>query len=379
MKAIRSAMGGRDLALALIAAALQLGVAALASSHHHRTLSPAAVALLMAGPVALLFSRRHPAAVLGATFAAALAYSAADYYPRGLVFIALIVAFWSAMLHGQRRVAWLSLLAGYPIFVVILPATGAQAAPSAAWASGIAAWMLLLAASAEIVRIRSERGKQTALARAELSRRIAGEERMRIARELHDVLAHNISLINVQASVALHLIDERPEQSRDALSAIKRASRDALGELRSVLEALRAPEEQAPRAPGGGLGRLEQLLERTRDAGLPISLRVDGAPRGLPAGVDLAAYRIIQEAVTNVTRHAPGASTEVHLTYGERQLELEVDNAPSAAARLVNGGGGTGNGIPGMRERAAALGGLLDAAPRTGGGFRVRAELPLAG
>jgi signal transduction histidine kinase len=142
--------------------------------------------------------------------------------------------------------------------------------------------MLLLAAAAEIVRIRRERALQTAAVRSEQARRIAGEERLRIARDLHDVLAHNLSLINVQAGVALHLIDERPEQTRAALSAIKHASKDALGELRSVLDVLRASDERAPKAPSGGLDRLDQLVGRARS---PSSSRsVPSPPRPTSAG-----------------------------------------------------------------------------------------------
>jgi signal transduction histidine kinase len=349
----------QDWALALTTAALQLGVAALANSHGHRTLPAWAVLLLAAGPAALLVRRRHPSAVLVTTFAAALAYSAANGYPRGVVFPALVVAFWAAMMSGRRRLGWLSLLAGYAVFVAALPLAGLQPTASALWASGIAGWMLLLAAAAEIVRVRRERGREAARALTEQSRRVAGEERMRIARELHDVLAHNISLINVQASVALHLVDERPEQSRAALSAIKEASADMLGELRSVLDALRAPEDRAPRAPAAGLDRLDQLLARATSAGVPISSHIDRSPRQLPAGVDLAAYRIIQEALTNVTRHAPGARVEVRVSYTEHQLVLEVANEASAGnvtASRSNGSSG-GNGIAecaNARTRSAA-------------------------
>lgn len=248
-----------NVAVASGVAVVQVGVAAVAATHHRHHTGPfnaITVALLAAGPVALLARRREPAAVLGFSFAVALAYSLADYYPRGLVFPAVIVAFWVVMIAGRRRLGWVSIAAGYLLFVVLVPATGAQPWPGLAWAIGIAAWMLLLAAVAELVRIRRERGVQAATARSEQSRRVAGEERLRIARELHDVLAHNLSLINVQAGVALHLVDERPEQTRAALSAIKHASKEALGELRSVLDVLRTPDERAPKTPTDGLDRL---------------------------------------------------------------------------------------------------------------------------
>jgi signal transduction histidine kinase len=212
--------------------------------------------------------------------------------------------------------------------------------------------------------------------RAEEARRRADEERMRIARELHDVLAHNISLVNVQASVALHLMDEQPGQSRSALVAIKQASNDALKELRSVLDVLRQGDEAPPRAPASGLTHLNSLVAGVSATGLRVRTTVEGTSRPLPAGVDLAAFRIVQEALTNVTRHAGPASATVLVGYGSEELTVQVDDDGRGPA---SNGAGQGNGIRGMRERAAALGGELAAGPRPGGGFRVRARLPLDG
>jgi signal transduction histidine kinase len=210
-----------------------------------------------------------------------------------------------------------------------------------------------------------------AWALAEEARRRAGEERMRIARELHDVLAHNISLINVQAGVALHLMDEQPGQSRTALQAIKQASNDALGELRSVLDVLRQGEEQPPRSPATGLAQLGSLVAGVQATGLEVRTRVEGVPRPLPAGTDLAAFRIVQESLTNVTRHAGPATATVLVRYGDRELTVQVDDDGRGP-----GASGPGNGIRGMRERVAALDGELTAGPRPGGGFRVEAHLP---
>jgi signal transduction histidine kinase len=230
--------------------------------------------------------------------------------------------------------------------------------------------------------------------RAEEARRRAGEERMRIARELHDVLAHNISLINVQAGVALHLMDEQPGQSRTALQAIKQASNDALGELRSVLDVLRQGDEQPPRAPASGLAQLDSLVAGAAATGLEVRTRVEGAPRPLPAGTDLAAFRIVQESLTNVTRHAgPAASATVLVRYGPDDLTVQVDDDGRGAAagkgseaapgrrstdsdRQVRRSGRPGRGLLGMRERVAALGGELAAGPRPGGGFRMQARFP---
>jgi signal transduction histidine kinase len=232
---------------------------------------------------------------------------------------------------------------------------------------------------AELVRMRSAQLAERARTRAEEARRQASEERLRMARELHDVLAHNISMINVQAGVALHLMDDDPQQARTALSAIKEASKEALTEMRSVIGALRAQGETAPRSPTAGLSRLEELLDRARNAGLPVTAKTEGDQRPLPAGTDLAAYRIVQESLTNVSRHAgPGPVTaEVRIAYGEHEISVQVDD-DGRGVSLLDDHAGTGSGIRGMRERATALGGSFTAGPRPGGGFRVRATLPIA-
>jgi signal transduction histidine kinase len=209
----------------------------------------------------------------------------------------------------------------------------------------------------------------------EEARRRTSDERLRIARELHDVVAHNISLINVQAGSALHLMDQQPERARAALSAIKDASKETLVELRSVLGVLRQVDEEAPRSPAPGLAHLDDVVARANSAGLPVQVEVEGAANGLPPGVDRAAYRIVQEALTNVTRHAGPARAMVRISYGERDLVVQVDDDGIGAPG--NGVVSPGNGILGMRERAAALGGEVQAGPRPDGGFRVRAWLPV--
>jgi signal transduction histidine kinase len=331
--------------------------------------------LLGAGPAALVFRRRSPVGVLAFVLATTLGYLLVGY-PRGPIFLALIVAFVNAVMSGHRVAAVASLVVGYISFLWLPYLAGREASPKLAGALGLAAWLLVLLTVAEIARSRRERALELARTRAEQSRRRASEERLRIARELHDVLAHNISLINVQAGVALHLMDEQPEQARTALTAIKQASNEALGELRSVLDILRAGHEAPPRYPTSGLGRLDDLVTKTEAAGLRVKTSVEGTPRPLPPRVDLAAFRIVQEALTNVTRHAGGAQATIKIGYGERDLTLQIDDDGRG------GGAGTpsgGKGISGMRERAAALDGELEAGPRPGGGFRVRARLPLRG
>ncbi len=247
--------------------------------------------------------------------------------------------------------------------------------PQWAFALGLLAWLLVLGAGAELLRSRLERRAEEAAARAEQAQRRASDERLRIAQELHDVLAHNISLINVQAGVALHLLDERPDQARPALRAIRDASKDALGELRSVLDILRAGGA-APRAPTAGLADLDALVARTRGTGLDVEVAAPDGLDGLPAGVDLAAFRIVQEGLTNVVRHAHATRATVRLTRSPGELVVEVDD--NGRGPTGPGVDGDGRGLAGMRERARALGGSLEAGPRPGRGFRVRATLPLA-
>jgi signal transduction histidine kinase len=224
---------------------------------------------------------------------------------------------------------------------------------------------------AEALRGRRERFTEARRAREQEARQRANEERLRIARELHDVLAHNITTINVQSGVALHLIDEQPEQARTALEAINEASADALREVRSALSALRGDGEQPPRTPTAGLDGVDELVSRACAAGLEVSIDVRGNRRPLPASVDLAAFRIVQESLTNVVRHAQATAATVQLAYGAGELTVQIDDDGRGGA-AANGG----SGILGMRERAAALGGRLIAGPGPRGGFRVSAHLP---
>ena len=362
----------------LLVAILQVGGTAAAGHNQPErwSLDALGVALLLAGPAALLVRRRWPEVSVAVAFSAALAYWLTDY-PRGPAgFPALIFALLNAVLAGRRAFAWGTLAVGYVGFTVLPPLLH-QESWSVGSALALAAWLLVIGTVAEILRTRRERQAELAHVQAEEARRRASEERLLIARELHDVLAHNISLINVQAGVALHLLDERPDQARPALTAIKDASKEALGELRSVLDVLRRSEDgaTAPRAPTAGLRDLPGLVERTRTAGLDVTLDVSGDARPVPAGVDLAAFRIVQEALTNVVRHARTSTARVRLEYGDDQLTVQVDDdGVNASVPPVVA---AGRGIAGMRERVQALSGTFEAGPRPGRGFRVRARFPI--
>jgi signal transduction histidine kinase len=224
------------------------------------------------------------------------------------------------------------------------------------------------------VREVEQRADEAERTRDEAAQRRAMEERLRIARELHDSLTHSISVIQVQAGVAVHLARKRGEDVPPALLAIQEAGADAVRELRATLGVLRSEDD----GDGSGLGQLDGLVARARAAGLPVTVSVTGAKRPLPSGVDQAAYRIVQEALTNVSRHAEHASASVQLHYTPETLLIQVDNdGKGIVTQAGTRPSGPGLGLVGMRERVSALGGQLRAGPQDGGGFQVRAELPV--
>ncbi len=349
-----------------------------AAMHNHisgRPMDAWANLLIALAAVGLVLRRRQPVVALAIAGATIFAYRMLGY-PMGPFWLTLIIAFFAAVRYGPRWIGWVTVAVGYVALLWGPWLAGQEARPAAALAGEVAAWVLVLLAISEVARIRRERAATAAAARQSETQRLVSDERLRIARELHDVLAHNISLINVQAGVALHLIDEHPEQGKAALQTIKTASKETLQELRSVLGVLRQVDEHLPRSPAPSLAHLEELLGRAEAIGLDVHTESSGEVRPLPAGADLAAYRILQESLTNVAKHAGSATVTITLDYGPHELSICVDD---------DGTGGTvpavpgGNGITGMRERAASLGGALQAGPRPGGGFRVEATLPLGG
>jgi signal transduction histidine kinase len=218
-----------------------------------------------------------------------------------------------------------------------------------------------------------ERAARAEREREQEARTAVAEERARIARELHDVVGHSVSVMTVQASGVRRLLRPDQEREREALLVVERTGREALAEMRRMVGVLRRPEEAPALAPQPSLDHLSRLVEQAREAGLPVELRIEGEPTQLPAGVDLTAYRLVQEGLTNVVKHAQATRAEVLVNYADDYLEVTVRDD----GKGVGNGDGGGHGLVGMRERVLVYGGELDAGPQTGGGYRLRAKLPL--
>ncbi len=322
------------------------------------------------GGLSLLARRRYPVEVLAIALAAGLWGARLNVWP---VWLALVVAFFNAVVARRRVAAIASVIIGVLVSAWPPWEIGSRGHISVAGALGLLFWLTVLLSAAELIRARRQRAAEIDSRRVAEARRAASEQRLAIARDLHDVVAHNISVINVQANTALHLMDRQPERAREALTAIHDVSRQALAELRSVLGVLRASDGSgAPLGPSPGLGRLDELASGT--PGIAVRVVTDGSPRPVPAGVDVAAYRIVQEALTNSVRHSGGRTATVRLRYDPDSLTISVEDDGRGG---VTGPVVTGNGVAGMTERARALGGTLEAGPRPGGGFRVRAYLPV--
>jgi signal transduction histidine kinase len=349
-------------------------IGAAGNQPDRRPLDALAYALILLGTAALLARRRHPVAVLAVTVATTVAYLALRY-PYGPVFLTVWIAVYTLAAAPHRRppAAFATVAAALVVIVATDIALTDREALLGELPGIVAVWGVQFLAPLWLgwaVRVRREHA-------AEEVRRRVDEERLRLARELHDVVAHSIAVVNFQAGVAVHVLDRRPEQARAALLAIKQASREALQELRATVGVLRQLGEQGgSRAPLPGLAQLDTLVAGAAGAGRPVEVTVEGERVELPLAVDLAVYRIVQESLTNVARHAGPAKATVRLAFGSREVVVEVtDDGRGAAAGAHPDGGG--HGIAGMRERAMALGGELAAGPRPQGGFHVRARLPL--
>ncbi|HEX6684265.1 MAG TPA: sensor histidine kinase [Candidatus Limnocylindrales bacterium] len=357
--------------LAFLVTVNQLVGAAIASRGQEAGVDLLGFVLLAASGLLLILRLRFPLAAAVTVTASSVAYLVLDY-PSGTTYAALIVLALSLIKNRHHAVAWDTGAAGFAAWALLSGATLGQILVMAAWVAGLGGAFELLHLAGRIVdRMQAE--ERRAIQERQL--RQASEERLLIAQELHDVLGHHLSLINVRAGVGRHLMDREPEQARAALDTIKQASAEALREVRSVLEVLYPQGHAALRAPAP---RLEHLDELTVDAGLPVATTISGQPRPLAAEIDRAAYRIVQEALTNVRRHAgPDATASIVIDYRpEDRLLVRVDDDGGLTGVAVTRAD-DGNGISGMRERATSLGGTLTAGPLPDGGWRVEAEFPL--
>lgn len=342
------------------------------------------LAAVLVGSAVLVAWRRAPLVPLAISTVCMLVY-AAHAQPGPPAAFPVLVSVFGAVRAGHRLLPALAgaVFLGSSLAVNLATAAGRDQQEIVQHTTLLLGWFLAAGVAGTVTRHRQayleqaeQRASEAERTREEAARRRAGEERLRIARELHDSLTHSISIIKVQAGVAVHLARKRGDEVPAALLAIQDASGDAMRELRATLEILRDPDtagsEDEPAA--SGLGRLDDLVERARSTGLPATVTVLGERYALPAEVDRAAYRIVQEALTNVSRHAGAATAFVSIDYGDDALVVQVDDDGEAAEDTSPV---PGVGLIGMRERVTALGGRLRAGPRPEGGFTVRAELPL--
>jgi signal transduction histidine kinase len=365
---------GASVAAALVVITSQIDVAG-----DERGLDAVAYASLVVAGTSLAFRRRLPAVALMMASAAVGVYAARDYAGGPIWVMPLIGVYSMASCWPRRRTVPVVALA---LLAVLVPGFVFDRSDWGPWLIalvyvGWAATALLLGEAArarqEHIAGLDERAKYLEESREQEARRRVVEERLRIARDVHDVVAHALASIALQAGVGDRLAARDPPQAQDALARIRRASTDALGELRVVLDLLRNEDAPEPRDRTPALADLDRLVSDAGGNGLEVHVEVRGRPHPLPAVVELAAYRILQESLTNVIRHAATATATITLTYVDTRLELEVlDQGGGSASADVQ----AGHGIRGMRERAAAVGGRLEAAPGPQGGFRVWAQLP---
>jgi signal transduction histidine kinase len=336
----------------------------------------AAVLLVAVACLALAWRRRYPVTVLVVSVAAVSAYSLLGYV-NGAALVAPVLALYAVAAQVSVRRA---VIAAVTTLAVLLTVTAANNPFGHISGGGfdIIPFMVAAALFAGIAVANRRAYVASIRDRAEQdARRRLDEERLRIARELHDVVAHTMATINVQAGVAAHVLPTRPEAAAESLQAIKTASKEGLRELRAILNVLRQADDADPTQPAPGTAQLDDLVAGARRAGLETTFAVTGDPVPLPAAVDLAAYRIVQESLTNTIRHAGPATAAVSLGYARDELRIDVTD--TGRGQPVIGGNGGGHGLAGMRERAAAVGGTVEAGPGPAGGFRVAARLPLAG
>ncbi|MFD4443852.1 sensor histidine kinase [Nocardia sp. NPDC058519] len=344
-------------------------VSGLSRAHSPTDLDWLGYGLLVAGGLALAAQRRAPVAVLVVTGLCALGYQALGF---DVPAVAFLFAVYFAVRAGHRMVAVLvsvAVLAALPLAALVSLHDTTQALARARDALEIA-WLIAAGAAGEALRQAERRADEAERTREETARRRADEERLHIARELHDSLTHQISVIKVQSEAAVHVARKRGEEVPEALLAIREAGREAARELRATLEALR-DDDTSPRP---GLADVPDLVERVRTTGLAATLTIEGTRQNVPIAVDRTVYRIVQESLTNITRHAAAATATVRIDYRTDSLVVDIEDDGTAKPTTAPV---PGVGLLGMRERVTALGGHLHAAPRTRGGFAVHAELPV--
>ncbi|MDI2130428.1 sensor histidine kinase [Yinghuangia seranimata] len=384
--ALRRHPWASDIVLVVFLTAAVIGGAIAPTQKHNVSGHPNALNLTIAVLTCLVLLRRrqHPLLVLALTELGQLAYLAADGRDGSILMPTLIALYTVASRERLRRSLWIASAIAVAHTVIRLSVLGSSFLRPENYLGVV--WLYLPVAVGEAVRAKRAYWAevQARLARAdhdreEEARRRVTAERMRIARELHDVVAHSIAMINIQAGVAAHVIDQDVGQARQALVHIKEASRDALAELRTTLGVLRQDgETDHPTEPTPGADGIGALVTSYRTAGLPVLLEVSGGERALPTPVGLALYRIVQESLTNAVKHAgPGASATVRIAYRPKVVEVEVTDDGRGGSEAA--GSGTGHGVLGMRERATAVGGTLEVGPSAPRGFAVRALLPADG
>ncbi|MEU6663166.1 sensor histidine kinase [Streptomyces sp. NPDC046821] len=374
--------GVMDASMSAVLFALSVLAVSVVHDQHRLAFRWPAVLLIAVSCAALMWRRRYPFGVLVVALVCTMVLQGLGFRSGPLSTSPLIVSVYTVAVCTDRRTAWTT--AGLSAAVMV---GAAVATEPRAWFSpdavALLAWMALPAAIGDGVRSRrayvaavEERAEHAERTRDQEARQRVAEERMRIARELHDSVAHHIALINAQAGVAVHLVEQRPEHVLTALEGIRDVSQSALDELRVTVSLLRQPDETAaPRDPTPGMEQVPALLTSFDRAGLAVKQTVSGDPAALSPAADLAAYRIIQEALTNVRKHAGVDHARLDLHYRPGRLTITVeDDGRSVPAPS---GSGSGHGLIGMYERASTVGGRAQAGVRPEGGFSVIADLPL--
>jgi signal transduction histidine kinase len=332
---------------------------------------------LLVSALSLLARRRYPLGALLAVIASTpIAWDL--YEQTNAIFVGVLIAIFSVAAYEPLRRAAAGLAVVFVVFFVGMLIEGkpgdilfVAVICGPTWFGG-----RLVRANKQTADAMSDRAELAEREREERARAAVAEERARIARELHDVVAHSISVMVVQAGAERRALGDGGGETREVLATIEDTGRQTLAEMRRLLGMLRRSDDEIEMAPQPSIQHVERLVEQVREAGLPVTLTVDGEPVPLPPGIDLSAYRIVQEALTNALKHAGPASARVTVSYGSDEIDLEI--VDDGGGVPVNGDGG-GHGLIGMRERATMLGGALDAGARSEGGYAVRARLPIAG